>query len=84
MVPNRLERPIVKKAGSTLPIAFVPSGRIKPTEIERPAVGISCNPVSRNMVERVASRSGTFSRTISKALTSPIIAPKASTSGTVS
>ena len=53
-----------------------------PVEIDCPRDGSSCEPWSTNSIPSVASRSGTFSRTISRPFNAPISRPAASAIGT--
>ena len=81
--PHSRARPSARKFGSKTPSADSPLGKIIPVVIDRPALGISCKPVRRKFIARVASKSGMRSQMISAALSRPTPAPKASTIGTV-
>lgn len=68
-------RLIWAKPAVNLPGATDPSRRINPDETDWPSTGTSFKPCIKNMVARVARRSGILSATISKALNAPMSAP---------
>ncbi|MOA09516.1 hypothetical protein D3C78_1293530 [compost metagenome] len=70
-------RPSARNAALNVPSVSSPLGKVMPTAIERPPVGISCTPITRNMLPSVARMSGTRSLTISQPLSRPTNAPPA-------
>src|ERR1700691_3454602 len=50
-------RPTYRKFGSKRPFADTPFGRTSPVVIERPPLGISVSPESRNIMPSVAQKS---------------------------
>ncbi|RMR99908.1 hypothetical protein ALP75_205169 [Pseudomonas syringae pv. actinidiae] len=76
-VSHSLARPSARNPALKLPLASSPLGKVMPTAIERPPVGISCTPMIRNMLPSVARMSGMPMRTMRKPLNSPTSAPQA-------